>query len=165
MKRIPKLIQGNLLHANEDIIVHQVNCLGIIGTGLDNQIKQLYPEVYKAYNEFIALHETPHDLLGKNLVTTTEGRIPDTSTYTENAKYISNLFGQLNMGCNQTQTNYKAFQISMLELYEFATSNELTVAIPYGIGCGFAGGDWKTIHDIIMNVFHDYPVSIYKTDA
>ena len=28
-----------------------------------------------------------------------------------------------------------------------------SVALPYGIGCGLAGGDWNTVYDIIKEVF------------
>lgn len=45
---------------------------------------------------------------------------------------------------------------------EFAKINKLSVAIPYGIGCGIANGDWNIVSKIIENVFSDYGITIYK---
>jgi hypothetical protein len=28
-----------------------------------------------------------------------------------------------------------------------------TLALPYGLGCGLAGGDWKVVYEIIRDVF------------
>lgn len=158
---IPTLKYGDILKADDDIIVHQVNCLGLMGAGLALQIKDTYPNVFDAYRKFVELHNTS-ELLGKNLITTTDGRVPDTSRYAPDVKYVSNIFAQLNIGRGTRQTDYQAFEKGLVELYDFATSNELTVAIPYGIGCGLAGGEWSVIHRVISSVFHDYPVTIYK---
>lgn len=35
-----KIIQGDLLEAKENIIAHQVNCKGVMGSGVAKQIKQ-----------------------------------------------------------------------------------------------------------------------------
>lgn len=52
MIHIIKLVQGNILDAPENIIVHQVNCKGVMGAGLALQIKSKYP---KAFTEYIKL--------------------------------------------------------------------------------------------------------------
>ncbi|WP_411668007.1 hypothetical protein [Bacillus subtilis] len=37
-----KIIQGDLLEAKENIIAHQVNCKGVMGSGIALQIKKKY---------------------------------------------------------------------------------------------------------------------------
>ena len=37
----------------------------------------------------------------------------------------------------------------------------LTVAIPSGIGCGNANGDWKIVYKIIEDIFKDSKVKMY----
>lgn len=49
----------------------------------------------------------------------------------------------------------------MLELYKFMVRNDLrTVAMPYMIGCGLAGGDWNKVSDIILSVFGNTGISV-----
>ena len=43
-----------------------------------------------------------------------------------------------------------------------ATDENLTIAIPYGMGCGIANGEWSKVSKIIEDVFNDYGVSLYK---
>ena len=38
-----EIIEGNLLEAPERIIVHQTNCMGVMGSGIAKQIKAKYP--------------------------------------------------------------------------------------------------------------------------
>ena len=37
-----KIVKSNILDATEDIICHQTNCFGIMGSGLAKQIKEKY---------------------------------------------------------------------------------------------------------------------------
>ena len=48
-----KIVEGNILDATEDVMVHQVNCIGIMGGGLALEIRKKYPEVYYSYLRFI----------------------------------------------------------------------------------------------------------------
>lgn len=44
----------------------------------------------------------------------------------------------------------------------WASNNNLTIAMPYGIGCGIANGDWNIVCKIIEEIFSDYNVTLYK---
>jgi hypothetical protein len=37
---------------------------------------------------------------------------------------------------------------------------KLSIAIPYGIGCGLADGDWTIVSIMIEEVFGDYGITI-----
>ena len=40
-------VKGNLLDSDCDYICHQVNCQGVMGSGIAKQIRERWPEVYK----------------------------------------------------------------------------------------------------------------------
>lgn len=146
-----EVIEANILTAKEDIIVHQVNCLGVMGAGLALQIKRKYPLVYDKY-KIACINNESKDLLGKIQM-----------IKVDNNKIICNLFGQLNYGRNKIQTDYEAINKCYDKLYRYAKLNNLTVAIPYNIGCGLAGGDWAKVLNIIENRFKDKSIiKIYK---
>jgi O-acetyl-ADP-ribose deacetylase (regulator of RNase III) len=46
------IVDGDILNAKENIICHQVNCQGVMGSGLAKQIKNKYPNVYAKYKKF-----------------------------------------------------------------------------------------------------------------
>lgn len=59
-------------------------------------------------------------------------------------------------------TDYEAMKKALIEIKEYAKSFNLSIAIPYGIGCGIASGDWDKVFQIIEEVFNDYDVTLYK---
>lgn len=139
-----KIIDGDLLQAKEDIIGHQVNCMGVMGAGLALQIKRKYPKVFKVYKELVTEAENANSvrfLLGKSLVVESEG------------KYIANLFGQYTYGKIGQYTLMNALENALKNLKSFALQHDLTVALPYNIGAGLAGGDWDEILALIERVF------------
>lgn len=146
-----EVIHGDILTAKEDIIVHQVNCQGVMGAGLALAIKRKYPNVYDKYK--IACNTMqPEDLLGKIQLIKTHDN-----------KMVCNLFGQLNYGRNKVQTDYEAITMCFDKIYRYAKLNNLTVAIPYNIGCGLAGGNWTRVLNIILKRFKDKSiVKLYK---
>ncbi|XAK55542.1 Appr-1-p processing protein [Bacillus inaquosorum] len=156
-----KIEKGNILDATEDIIVQQVNCKGVMGAGLAKAILNKYPNVKKEYQSFrnFNLNKglTDKDLLGLvNYVQVSDGKV------------IANVFGQVNIKKNcfdkTVYTKQEALTRGLKEVKELSEQLNKSVAIPYGIGCGLAGGDWNIISELIDSVFSDYNVTIYKLD-
>lgn len=144
-------IKGNILEAKEDLIGHQVNCQGAFGAGLAKQIREKYPFAYESYRTCCDETEDKRDLLGRiKQVKQNDGKI------------IVHIFGQLGYGRGKLQTDYKALERGLKVLEIKARNSEESVALPYGIGCGLAGGDWEIVCKIIDKVFKDYEVSLYK---
>ena len=80
-------------------------------------------------------------------------------------KYIANVFGQNTFG-QGLQTDYDMLKNALKEVHDFAKENNLSVAIPYKIGCGLGGGDWNTVYDIITEIFFDdVPYEIYRLEV
>ena len=145
---------GDILEAEEKIICHQTNCLGIMGAGLALQIARKYPEVDKKYRDFCIEYGEWNFLGQTQLVNTHDDKI------------IANCFGQQRPGFGK-QTDYKALKTCLKAVEEFANQNNFSVAIPYKIGCGLAGGDWNTVEKIIKGIFEMSPIKcvIYKFNA
>lgn len=140
-----EVVDGNILDASEDIIVHQVNCLGIMGAGLAKQIAQRYPIVKDKYLEHCNKY-IRESLLGElHLVDTKEGKL------------VANIFGQFDIKKNRLDkkvyTDFEALKIGLERVKDFAEVQSMSVAIPTYIGCGLAGGNWDEIKPMIENVF------------
>jgi O-acetyl-ADP-ribose deacetylase (regulator of RNase III) len=136
------IVNGNLMAANENIIGHQTNCRGVMGSGVAKQIREIYPKAFKEYMEFC--RATPNLLGNCQLVKVAHD------------KYVANLFGQSDYGRNKNivYTNYPALIESLTALKKFAQANNLSVALPYNIGCGFANGDWDgVVYPILEDIF------------
>ena len=89
-----KYIGGNILNSNADIIFHQVNCQGVMGTGLGKQIREWCPQHYVDYKN-MCNKALPENLLGDFVMT----------RYSP-IKSICGIFGQLNYGRGKCQTDY-----------------------------------------------------------
>ena len=61
-------------------------------------------------------------------------------------------------------TDYEAMKKALVYIKKWAENNNLTIAIPYGIGCGIANGDWNKVYKIIEEVFNDYDVTLYRLE-
>lgn len=148
-----EIINDDILKSGADIIVHQVNCKGVMGAGLARQIKIQNPLLYEAYRT-ACLEANTAQLLGTALI------IPiDKDRYRHNwdQQCIANCFAQDGYGRNKVQTNYEALRSALAQVREYALSikRDATIAIPYKIGCGLAGGNWEIVFDIIKEVFSD----------
>jgi O-acetyl-ADP-ribose deacetylase (regulator of RNase III) len=136
------VMSGNVLETPNEIIAHQVNCLGTMGAGLAKQIKDKYPQVESWYKIYC------HKRYEQKILGT--GQIVSQSDHT-----FFNIFGQYGYGTSKRQTDYEAFKSGFKDAilkYRFMYNDyksQLKIAIPYHIGCGLAGGDWKIISKIL----------------
>jgi O-acetyl-ADP-ribose deacetylase (regulator of RNase III) len=146
------IINGDILEANKDIIGHQVNCKGVMGAGLAKKIKEKYPIVFTEYKKICDEHKGSNFCLGNYQIVKVNSN-----------KWIANLFGQYGYGRDKQYTDYKALEDSLKGLYDVCKGYDKSLALPYNIGCGLAGGEWDTVYEIINDVFRDYEkVYIYK---
>lgn len=152
--------RGNILDEGTGIICQQVNCQGVMGAGLAKQIRDKYPEVYNVYKEYIFKRKV-NCLDGVKLLGSVN------PVYINKNLIIANIFAQWDYGTNRIQTDYESLKEG-LEYIEktVAPVYNLPVYIPYGIGCGLAGGDWETVEFIIKMIFKDSRVQciIVKRD-
>ena len=112
------------------------------------QLAKKYEKLEETYAEFCELYNNNYNKLkGKVFKVMLKG------------KFIMNMFSQK----PNFNTDYDAMKIGLNEIKEYAKSYNLSIAIPYGIGCGIANGDWNTVYKIIDKVFKDYEGTDHKT--
>lgn len=150
-----KIIDGDLLESKADIIVHQVNCQGKMGSGVALQIKNKYPEVYRAYQKWCEICGKHKDIL--------LGRCQVVETH--DGKCVANLFGQLGYGYDGKQyTDLDALKRAMVKLKNLCNFENITIAMPYKIGSSRGGAAWEDVYAIIEEVFKDHNVELWRWD-
>ena len=157
-----KLIEGNLLDSKANFICHQVNCQGVMGSGVAWQIRNKWPIVFKEYINKYDLMGNKRDLLGY---------IQAVKLKTESEKYkkpiyVVNMFTQYDYGKGERYTNYEAFYEALVTIKAKAKmifDTTPTIAFPYKIGCDRGGANWNIINTMIYEVLNDnFNVEIYK---
>lgn len=125
------------------IMVQQVNCQGVMGSGLAKAIRDKYPEVFHHYRAEFELGMLE---LGYTSYIEVE---PD--------KYVANICGQKFYGRDGKQyTNYEALRSGLEDVKMMAEQLKVDVVIPYKIGCVLGGGDWDgVVLPMVEEVFKD----------
>jgi len=155
MSRV-KIRTGNLLKASEQFITHQCNCLTHRSAHLSKQVFTAFP-----YADIYSIREKgQEDQLG-----TIEIRGNG-----EDQRYIINLLGQFYPGRTKYPNSKKdglkaredAFRSCLEHILEIEDME--SIAFPFGVGCGAAGGDWSTYLAMIEDFADqtDAEVVIYK---
>ena len=141
------VVNGNLLDAIEDYIVHQCNCVSINPIGLALVLFNKYPDA----NTYITKHITTKSIPGTidvigNVINMYAQYYPTVPKYSnDSAKKRIDWFKD----CLD--------QIALID-------NVNSVAMPYNIGCGLAGGNWSVYYNM-LEVFtnkHQIKITLYK---
>lgn len=143
---------GDILEADELLIGIQVSCTPIINVGLMHIVKVAYPQVYNSYDAACRAYNRKN--LGNCLCL-----VADDSEHV-----FALLYGQDAIGFDMKDTNYEALRNALNMLLNIAVHNNDSIALPYGIGCNEANGDWDVVYKIIEETFSDYDVTIYKNE-
>lgn len=139
-------INGNLFDSKADVLCHQVNTYGVMGAGIAAEVKKRFPDVYTTYRELCKTFDA-ESLHGEALILPADNR---------KGQYIANLFGQTDWG-----TNYKSLEAALRKVAAWMDENEKkTVAVPYKMSCGLAGGNWDIVRGIISSVFEETWINV-----
>jgi O-acetyl-ADP-ribose deacetylase (regulator of RNase III) len=154
-----EFVEGNILDSHANIIVQSVNHKKVMGSGLAKQIRQKYPNIL---DDYILMCEKY-----KFNEISIEGLVYwfGISDDKYRVQYIASIFGQENYGTDRRHTNYFSLINGLNSVFIYAENLNLSVAIPYGIGCGLGGGDWDIVLSLIKDALKCYPtldVYIYK---
>lgn len=66
------IVKGDITNAKENIICHQVNCQGVMGSGVAKALFTKYPQMRKDYFEYYNNHREsylPENFLGHVILT------------------------------------------------------------------------------------------------
>ena len=149
-----KIIDGNIFDSNANIICHQVNCQGVMGSGVAAEVKKRYPNVFDAYR---------YDYLNGDLKL---GHVCFATAKQD--QVIANMCGQDNFGYNGAMyTNYEKLQECLNKVKEYAVYEydvQPVIALPYMMSCCRGGGDWSVVYKMIEDTFKDFDVEIWRFD-
>jgi hypothetical protein len=139
-----KHIKCDIFESGADVICHQVNCQGVMGSGIAKQVREKYPWVYAHYKQLCKnFRNRKEDLLGM-----VQG------VYIDEETKILNLYAQLNYGYDgKCYTNYDALKKALMYISSYYHRN--IIAIPYLMGCYRGGGDWNVVYKMIEEIFAD----------
>ena len=145
-----KHIKCDIFESGADVILHQVNCQGVMGSGVAKQVREKFPNVYKSYKTMCdGMKDRTHLLGMAQCVRVNSGQ------------YIVNLFAQDNYGYDgKCYTDYKALKKCLQGVRNYPMFDNQTVAIPYKIGCDRGGGDWNVVYKMIEDVFSDSDMTV-----
>lgn len=148
-----KIVNCNLFDSGADVICHQVSCKGVMNSGVSKQVRDRYPDVFEVYKKTCDEMNNKHAILLGNILD-----VP----VSDNGKnfIICNLFGQDNYGSGFCFTDYKSL-IACLEKVK-DTHKGKSVALPYRMACSIAGGDWRVVEEIILDVLDGCDVIICR---
>lgn len=147
-----KHIKGDIFESGADVILHQVNCQGVMGSGIAKQVKERYPIVFEYYKSWCDDPSLKPGLLGQIQ-----------TVYTDNTgkQAIINLFAQDKFGYSGNRyTNYEALKKCLEKVNEQFAGH--TIAIPYRMSCYRGRGDWSIVSKMIEETLIDCDVTLYE---
>ena len=149
--------KGNLLETNAcQVIVHQANLFHTFGAGLAKAIKDKFPEAFEADKRTTLGDDHKFGTYSAAVIKDPKGT---------SIKFIVNLYSQQGIGGQDRNTRYDAMVEGLTKLHERLglRKDNLTLGIPYLMGCGLANGNWTIVRAIIESIFGSskVPVIIY----
>lgn len=160
-----KIVSGDLLNADEEYICQQTNCISVNAHGLSKTIRNKFG--IDPYSHRKSLngrnHAIPEDCDKHGTIKVYQ------KAFQKEIKVIC-MFAQYGMGKpfsygNNVEDSFeKRLHWFKLCLFEIAKLKPRSLAFPYNIGCGLAGGNWDDYFSA-LTYFSNYfkiPVTIYK---
>lgn len=163
-----KIIDGDLFSTDAKFIVHQVNCLGKMASGVALQVRNKYPHVYREYLKVVS-----KDMLGEIQIVPCNpqyiGYDSGSIFVPTNEQYICNIFSQEKYGYDGKQYTSeealkKCFEKLKIKTAEKNNNFNAKIAMPYKIGCCRGGADWNRVYKLIQEIFLNKDVEIYRLD-
>jgi O-acetyl-ADP-ribose deacetylase (regulator of RNase III) len=147
---------GDLLNQDDIVVIaHQANCLKAMYSGIAGAIREVYPFAVQADIDFPLSAKARFGWASCGTGFGSNGL----------QKRIYNLYGQFAPGTDRRMTDYnklqQALETMMHHLDDIGIPDEVAVGVPYKIGCGLAGGDWKVVVGILRAVANEYCRDIY----
>ncbi len=139
------LSQPDLTH-----IVHQANLYHTFGSGIAKSIKDRFPRAYEA------------DLRTSYGDTSKLGSWSISESPSVGEPSIINCYSQSGLSSTHRCTSYEALDKACASLCSYFAGMEspVRVGMPFKIGCGLGGGDWKVVEPILFKHFGQSPIEL-----
>ena len=142
-----KYIKGDLTDAEEQVIMHGVNCQGRFGSGVAGAIAKKHPYIRDQYMS--------HD-----------NRVLGECQFVEyNNQIWVNAYTQDRYGYDGRQyANLKAIAYCLIGVNEYMHNHKLmTIAMPK-IGCGLGGLEWDEVRQLVDELLVGIDVHVYELE-
>ena len=147
-----KIIDGNLFDSKANIIGHQCNCQGVMGSGVAKAIRDKWPEIFTEYRSYVDM------CFGTPLGSVCYAPINNSN------QVVANMFAQSSYGYDgKRYTSYDAF-CNCLNAMARDIPKHKTIAFPYKIVSDRGGANWNIIYAMICEILNDWDVTIYKME-
>ncbi len=135
---------------NTNVLVHGVNCGGVMASGIAKSIREEYPAAYDAYME---AHKNNELQLGMFSVAEVVG-----------GKRIINLCTQEKYGTDKRYIDYEALYVGLSRIKEILEGaskegRKYSLVMPW-VGCGLAGGSRKVVKAMIEDIFEESEIRV-----
>lgn len=144
-----EIIDGNLFKQKADVVMHQCNCFCTWGKGVALKMKEVFPEAFEA--DRITM---PNKWKAGGFSYAKIERENDMQV-----RYVMNLYGQVNYGYGEQNTDYRLLRNAFEKALEFLDKEYEThceIAVPYLIGCGLGNGNEEKVIEIINDAIAKY---------
>lgn len=144
-----EVVRGDLLNATEDYICQQCNCISVRPHGLSQQIALKYPHVDP--------YSSRRPLGNRNLAVPEDRPVPGSiHVYgSDQVRKVICMFAQYGMGKpgaygnTEPDSHTDRLRWFIQCLGQITMVRPKSIALPWMIGCGLAGGDWSVYHNIL----------------
>lgn len=135
-----KYIKRDITKETEGLIIHGVNCQGVMGSGVALAIRKKWPKVYEDYMKVCKIINHPDKLLG---------RISFVENVGSSDLVVVNAFTQRNYGNDgQKYASLDAIKNCFNTLKLYSPLERYTIKMPM-IGCGLGGLEWEDVKGVI----------------
>lgn len=135
---------NNIFTSTAQVLVNPVNTVGVMGKGLALQIKQKYPDVYKAYKKACIQNQL------------TVGKLQLVPI--EDNKFILNFPTKIHW---KNKSDYSYITLGLDKLVKCYKSKNITsIAFPK-IGCGCGGLNWTLVKSLIIKHLQNTDLTVY----
>lgn len=136
------IVTGDLVASVQaGVILHQVNCQGVMGSGVAKALRDRYPQVWEQYKLRCSAF-SDQELLGQAQLVQVSSEL-----------YVANLFGQRFYGRESRRyTSYDALDEALKTVAWMLSSREMRPHQCHHplIGCGLGGGNWSVVKALIQ---------------
>ena len=141
------------------LFVHVVNDVGAWGAGFSGALSRAYPWAGRAYRAWAAASALPAGCVRTGPLALGGILFQDLG----DGHDVAHLCAQLGVGQRPRtcRVDYAALEHALSAARRYAQARSFErVAMPR-IGCGLAGGDWRTVRAIVERAMADLDVAVY----
>lgn len=125
----------------EGLVIHGVNCQGVMGSGVAKAIKDKWPIIYEKYLD----NGKGRHLLGSCHIITVNDNL-----------YVGNCYTQFNFGPGDIPyASVDAIRDALTGAFSWASTLGVALHSPM-IGCGLGGLEWANVKDIYLDLIDEF---------